>query len=147
MNIKGIRISDGKGSMLGPTLSDLLEEITNGDSFYWSILFLDGTPNPGQGHLLTEYESEINNSENGVPIRWEELARLSSRFFQMFETTILGCKDTKLLRRYEKEEEMYVTCDIVIDLIDCAFWEVYSKDPNLIDKLQEKFKEIELIEI
>lgn len=146
MKTKGIRISDWRENILLP-LSDILEEITSGDSFYWSILFLDGTPNPGQGHFLNQYESIINNSENGIPIKWEELTTLSGKFFQMFETIILGCRDTKLLRRYAKEKEMYITCDIVIDLIDCAFWEVYSKDQNLLTKLQKKFQEVEILDV
>ena len=132
---------------MSPTLSDILDEITDGSSFYWTILFLDGTPNPGHGIFLTDYENKINNSENGLLVKWEELTTLPIKFFQMFETTILGCRNAKLLRRYSKEEEMYRTCDIVIDLIDCAFWEVYSKDQNLINRLEEKFKDVEMLEI
>jgi hypothetical protein len=146
MKTKGIRISDGKGNILAPRLSNILEEITDGDPFFWSIIFLDGTPTPGQGHFLCEYQKKINNSENGIPIKLEELFMLSNQFFQMFEITILGCSDAKLLRRYETEKEMYITCDIVIDLIDCAFWEVYAKDLKLLNKLQKKFREIELLE-
>ena len=116
---------DGKGNVLSPTLSDILKEFDNGVSFYWTILILDGTPSPGEGRLIMEYGRKINNSENGIPISWEDLIALSDKFYQMFETTILGSKDTKLLRRYENEKEMYTTCDIVIDLIDCTFWEVY----------------------
>lgn len=48
-------------------------------------------------------------------------------------------------RRYEDEKEMYKTCDLVIDLIDCVFWEVYSKDQNFLDKLERKFQETESI--
>ena len=145
METKGIRISDGD-KVLEPTLSDILEVITDGDVFYWSILFLDGAPNPDQGCFLAEYERKINNSENGVLIKWEEVITLSSKFFQMFETLILGCKDPKLLRRYKKEEEMYKACDIVIDLVDCVCWEVFSKDKELINRLASKFKEIEFLE-
>lgn len=147
MKAKGIRILDGKGDVLEPKLADILQELTNGDSYKWSILFLDGTPSPGQGHFLTNYENKINQSENGCLIEWIDLIKLSDKFFQMFETTILGCKDIKSLRRYKKEEEMYKTCDIVLDLIDCAFWEVYSKDRIFLDKLQGKFRETEILEM
>ena len=143
MKTQEIRIMDGKGNVLSPTLSDILNEFDNGVSFYWIILFLDGTPNPGQGRFIMEYGRKINDSENGIPISWEDLIALSDKFYQMFETTILGSKDTKLLRRYENEKEMYTTCDIVIDLIDCTFWEVYSKDLNFLIRLQNKFQKIE----
>jgi hypothetical protein len=56
------------------------------------------------------------------------------------------CKDEKFLHRYETEQEMYKTCDIVIDLIDCAFWEVYSQDHSLLYLLKNKFKKIEFLE-
>jgi hypothetical protein len=147
MRTSGIRISDERGNVLGPTLADILEEITDRDSFYWSILFLDGTPSPGQGHFIAEFKSRIKISENGLLIKYEELVELSSKFHQMFETTVLGCRDEKSLRRYATEKEMYRTCDIVIDLIDCAFWEVYSKDEQLINKLAIKFKEVESLSI
>lgn len=145
MRTRGVRISDGKDNILVP-LSSILEELSDGDLFYWSILFLDGTPSPGQGHFITQYGNKINNSENGIPIRWEELLTLSSKFYQMFETIILGSKDAKLLKRYDIEREMYMTCDIVFELIDCAFWEVYSKDQVFLKRLQKKFQKIELIE-
>lgn len=146
MNTKGIRISDGSDDVLSVSLFDILEEISNGKSFYWSILFLDGTPNQGQGAFLSEYETKINDSENGLNIDWEELLTLSNKFYQMFETTILGCKDVKLLKRYDSDEEMYKACDITIELIDCVFWEVYSKDELLIDRLDKKFEKTEFLE-
>ncbi len=146
MKTIGIRILDGKDNVLEPTLSDILEEISDGQGLHWTILFLDGTPNPGQGSFLTNYESQINDSKNGLSIRWEDLVLLSRKFLKMFEATILGCKDVSLLRRYESEKEMYETCDVVIDLIDCAFWEVYSKNGKILNNLKKKFREIEPLE-
>jgi hypothetical protein len=145
MNIQGIRISDSKDNVLFVKLSDILEEIPYGFSLCWSILFLDGTPNQGEGRFLSEYQNRINKSENGLRIDWKDLKSLSKKYFQMFETTILGCRDANLLHRFDDEKEMYHTCDIVIDLIDCAFWEVYSKDSVIIDNLNRKFKEIEIL--
>lgn len=147
MKTNGIRILDGNNDVLEATLADILQELPNGNSYNWLILFLDGTPRPGQGHYLTDYEKKINQSENGLLINWKDLIKLSDKFSQMFEAIILGCKNIKHLRRYEKEEEMYQTCDIVLDLIDCAFWEVYSKDRTFLDKLKEKFREIEVLGI
>ncbi|MBS0584948.1 MAG: hypothetical protein JSR76_01440 [Verrucomicrobia bacterium] len=147
MKTYGIRISDGKGEVLSPTLRDILEEINVGISFTWSILFLDGTPNPGEGTFLIDYEKKINDSKNGLVLSLEELKNLSGKFFQMFETTILGSYNSNLLHRYEEEKAMYRACDVVIELIDCAFWEVYAKDIKVIEKLQERFKETELLDL
>ncbi len=41
---------------------------------------------------------------------------------------------------------MYQSCDIVIELIDCAFWQIFTKDQELIDRIKRKFKEVELLE-
>lgn len=146
MKTYGIRISDGRGKVLSPTLSDILEEINEDISFNWCILFLDGTPNPGYGKFLTEYEKKINDSENGLFLSLEELKNLSGKFFQMFETIVLGSYNISLLHRYKEEKDMYKTCDVVIELIDCAFWEVYVKDMKVIEQLKERFKEIELLD-
>lgn len=145
MNTQGIRISDGS-NVLEPTLADILAEVSDGDSFYWSIFFITGVLEPNQELSIFDLEREINKSKNGKAIRFAELTDLSNKFFQMYETIVLGCKDSSLLRRYEKEEEMYCTCDIVIDLIDCVFWEVYSKDHNLLERLRKKFREVEMLE-
>ena len=146
MKTKGIRIFDRNGNVL-QKLSDILQVFTKGSSLYWAILCLDGTPQPGQGKYLTEYMDKINNSKNGMTIKWDELFDLSNNFFQMFETIILGSQNEILLKRYNDEKEMYTSCEVVIDLIDCAFWEVYSKDFDLILKLKNKFNEVEDVKI
>ena len=130
-------------NVLSPTLSEILEEINVSTQFNWCILFLDGIPHPGQGQFLIEYEKKINDSENGLFLSLDELKNLSSKFFQMFETIVLGSCTANLLHRYKEEKDMYTTCDVVIELIDCAFWEVYAKDIKVIERLRGKFKEIE----
>ena len=116
MKTYGIRLLDGKGNVLKTTLHDILDEIDGGESFYWCLLFLDGIPAPGQGSFLVDFEKKINDSKNGIIVTWEELKRLSIKFFQMFEITVLGCKDVDLLHRFDNENDMYKACDIVIDL-------------------------------
>lgn len=147
MKTYGIRISDGRGNVLSPTLGDILNEINEGISFNWCVLFLDGTPNLGQGKFLIDYEKKINDSENGLILSFEELKNISSKFFQMFETIVLGSHNVNFLHRYQEEKDMYTTCDIVIELIDCAFWEVYVKDIRVIERLKKRLKEVELLDL
>lgn len=143
---QGIRISDSRDNVLDITLSDILEEIQNGSFLKWSILFLDGMPNPEEEKFLSEYQNRISKSKNGLRITWGELNLVGSKFSQIFETVILGCKKQESLCRYINDHEMYQSCDVVIELIDCAFWQVFSKDQELIKRLKEKFKETELLE-
>ena len=41
---------------------------------------------------------------------------------------------------------MYETCDISIMMFDGGYWEVFSKDASLIERLSKKFKEVEFLE-
>lgn len=145
MKTTGLRILDSTDDVLNVTLEDILKEFLNHKQFLWSVLFLDGISNKDQGIQLQQHQQEINKSVDGMPIEWGALIELSKRFFQMYETVVLGCKDPKFLRRYQDESEMYNNCDIVIELIDCVFWEVHSKDFEFIKRLQKKFKATESI--
>ena len=62
METHGIRISDSKDNILIVRLSDILEEISNGVSLNWCILFLDGTPNAGEENFVNDYKNKINKS-------------------------------------------------------------------------------------
>jgi hypothetical protein len=146
MKTYGIRISDCESNVLSVKLSDLLEEISNGAIFYWSVLFLDGIPNTGEGKFINEYKNKINKSMNGLMLDWNEICFINAKLFQIYEITILGCKKQKFLHRYYNDQEMYESCDIVIELIDCAFWQIFSKDSKLIRRINKKFKEVELLE-
>lgn len=141
----GIRIFDMKDNVLNVEISDILNEIQQGNNLSWSILFLDGTPNSGKGNIVNEYKKQINKSEEGLKINWDHIFLIGNEFFQLFEVLILGCKTKEFLHRYDDDREMYQSCDIVIELIDCAFWQIFSKDPELINRLQKKFKNIELL--
>lgn len=146
MKTKGIRIADSKGNVLIVKLSDILVQISDGNNLNWSVLFLDGILNPSQNLTLTELKKKINHSENGMLIKWNDLIKLSDVFFQIYEVIILGSKDLTVLHRYKDEQEMHLRCDIVIELIDCAFWEIFSKNESLISKIKAKFKETELLD-
>ena len=145
MKNTGIRISDKENRILSVELSSILDEIHNGNSLYWCILFLDGFTHPEEGKFISELQKKILESENGLIISWKDLQALSTKFHQMFEIIILGCKNKNLLHYYEDEIKMYEICDVAIQLIDCAFWEVFSKDHELIARLGKKFKEIKFL--
>lgn len=143
MMIYGIRILDKEDSVVIVDLPDILSEIADGDKYNWSILFLYATGNLGEGKSIPEFENQIRNSKNGVHINWENLVVLAKNFFQIKDITLLGCIRKDLLKRYETDDEMYETCDIVIEMFDYSYWEVYAKDKSLIERLIKKFKNVE----
>jgi hypothetical protein len=146
MSSKGIRIEDEINRVVSVKLPDVLCEIHNGNQFYWSILDLQGTGNLGEGKSIPAFVDQIDHSENGYYITWEDLVALSYKFWQTYDIVIIGCYDKKKLRRYENDQVMYETCDVVIVMFDSSYWEVFSKDPTLISRLGAKFKNIKYLE-
>ena len=86
MKAKGIEISDEKDNILIVRLEDILSEIKEGESFYWSILFLDGIANLGEGKSLLSFQNKVNASEKGIFIEWGGLKVLATKFQQIIET-------------------------------------------------------------
>lgn len=145
MSVKGIRILDSENNVVSVKLPDILQEIHNGATFHWSILFLDSMGDLCKEKSIPEFEKEISNSKIGLQLEWKELNVLSKKFYQIIDLTLIGCKDKQKLRRFTNTLEMYKNCDIVIEIIDSSYWEVYSKDEQLINRLAEKFEEIEFL--
>lgn len=144
---KGIRINDATPEgFLEPTLPDILAKINNGESFYWSILFLNASGHLGEGKSIVEFSHFINKSERGFFIGWGELNDLAKKFWQIIDILILACHDKQLIKRYENDQDMYETCDIVIELFDSCFWEVFSKNEQIINNFASKFNNIEFLE-
>lgn len=144
--IKGIRILDKIDRVVCVNLVDILTEISYGNSLYWSILFLQARGNLGKGISIVGFQNRLNKSERGLNIKWDELNILSHKFEEIEHIILIACKNKDQLHRYKEDQEMYETCDIVIEFFDSSFWEVFSKDEQLIKRLASKFKKVEHIE-
>lgn len=145
MKTFGIRILDKVNHVVSVKLQDILEEITDGEFFYWSILFFDGMGHLKNGKSIAGFAKEALQSERGILTSWEELNSLADSLEQIFDILIIGCKDVNNIARYQDDKEMYETCDIVINMFDSSFWEVFSKDESLIHRLAAKFKDVKFI--
>ena len=146
MESKGIRILDDINGIICVTLPKILSEIHDGNLYYWSILFMDVIGNLGEEVSVPILQKQIYDSKNGLFISWQDLSILAEKFEQVIDIIIIGSNEEKNLRRYEDDQEMYETCDFVIAMVDSGYWEVFSKEPDLIDRLATKFKEIEFLE-
>lgn len=144
MKAKVIRISDKKNGHVIVELPDILEEIQNGNLYYWSILYLYSSGDLGENRDIPTFEQQIYESENGFVIDWYDLELLAKKFYQIYDITLIGCKDPNLLHRYDNDAELYEACDIVIEMIDCNYWQIFSKKDDLINKIASKFKDTEI---
>ena len=145
MKSKGIRILDSENDIVSVKLIDILREIHNGDTFHWSILCLEARGDLGGNKLISEFEKEVEVSEKGFLISWDSLKELSEKLDQIIDMVLLGCRDKRKLRRYKHDQEMCEVCDIFIDMIDSSYWEIFSRDEKLIDRLASKFKSIQFL--
>jgi len=146
MKTKGIQISDKKNNLVSVELPDILVEISEGNSLNWSILYLYAVGHLDLNQSMPNFEEQIRNSNKGFLISWDDLNKLSKQFWDLIDITIIGCKDKILIKRYENDEEMYQKCDIVIEMIDSGYWQIFSRDPKLINKLLKKFKKTKIID-
>lgn len=144
MNTKGLRILDVKNGKCIP-LFELLVDIPTPNQLNWALLWLDVTPTEGNGKLITELQQKINKSDHGLFCTFEFLTDLSEKIFQEIEILIVGCKVKENIHRYKEDKEMYETCDIVIEMIDGGFWEIFSKTPKWIDHLAKKYTKVEVL--
>jgi len=145
METKGIRILDKENNHVSVDLKDILVEI-DGEQFNWSMLYFDGMGHLGKWGTIPDFEEMVNESENGLFISWKDLNELANLFREIIDIIIIGCKDTKQLMRYEEDEKMYRSCDIVIVKFDSCFWEVFAYDQQLIKRFSKKFNKIKWLE-
>ena len=144
MITKGIRISDIQDEKC-ISLSCLLINILDSEQLNWALLWFDVTPKENEGRAISELTHKINHSENGLACDFTMLIKISEKIFQEIEILIIGCKDSNNLHRYKEDQEMYETCDIVMEMIDGGFWEVFSQNDVLIDHLSSQYKKVESI--
>ena len=145
MNSRGIRILDHENNTVSVALSDILNEIRVPEAFQWSILYLSATGNLGEGISMSALQEKINKSNKGLLIDWDELNLLAKKFFQIIDITIISCVNVSYLHRDATDQEMYEKCNTVIEMIDSGYWEVFSKDNDLIERLASKFKQIKFL--
>lgn len=146
MKTKGIRILDKVDRIVRVKLPHILEEIPNGDCYNWSILYFEAISDYKNGKKLPIDESEVNPTKNGLYNSWDRLNEIASQFYQIYDLILIGCKDLTALKRYDNDQEMFEACDVVIVMFDSSFWEIFSKDELLIQRLASKFHDIKLLE-
>ncbi|WP_026994856.1 hypothetical protein [Flectobacillus major] len=119
---------------LSVKLSDILQKINNGQNYQWKIMRLEAIMKNNSFYHIVELEEEISNSISGYIMQWEELVELSNQIFQTIEILLVGDKDFK---NNLTEEEMRVTYNYYIELIDSSFWEISSNDFLFLEKVKQ----------
>ncbi len=143
---KGIRILDKKDRIVLVQLEDILEKIWNGGNLKWCILCCEAVGIPQSGWSIIDFQNKVDKSENGLLISWNELNALSTKVLQFIDLTVIRSTDKEALHQYATPQQMYESCDIIIEMIDTSYWEVFSKDTSLINLMAVDFKDSILLE-
>ena len=144
MSMKGIRISDVREGKCIP-LSELLTSVPDATSLHWGLLWLDASSVKGEGQNINDLGRQVNQSENGLILDFDFLFDIARKIYQEIDVLIIGCLDPRDLRRYKEDKEMYESCDVVLEMIDGGFWEVFSKNASWLEGLSRKYKNIEIL--
>jgi hypothetical protein len=142
MSKNEILIHGNDNPVLSVTLSDILNSIKQGEKFYWSILWLRATGTLKNKSVL-DLEEDINKSEKGLLIEWNNLCVLAKQFHQVNEIVLIGDTNKSKLVRYNNDDEMKSNCYYVIELVDSAYWAFYCMDENVLDELKSNFEGVE----
>lgn len=146
MKTRGLRVFDeGNDKILIP-LHDILK-LVDQHAYHWGILFVDGMPKKPYVEEISHVQNILEKSDQGIPISEENLMELSSKFFQIYEIVLIGSKNHLDLKKDYSEIILFQQHDIVIVMIDCAFWEIYSHDKSLLEKYEKKFLKTEWIDM
>ncbi|MBS0625366.1 MAG: hypothetical protein JSS32_04880 [Verrucomicrobia bacterium] len=141
MVVDGIRILDIEEGKCIP-LSEILESIPNPEQYGWALLWFDVNSLTGYGEHLWKFRE---TGQNGLIVDFGQLIELSCKIFQEIDVLLIGCRNKACLHRYKSDREMYETCDVVIEMIDGGFWEIFGKDTRWIDQLSKKYQRIEFL--
>jgi len=105
----------------------------DGKNFSWCVLYIWATGHLGEKKNILELEEEVNNSDNGLVIEWNELMSLAQKLDQINELLIIASKDYGKIHRYKNDEDMYNTCDIIIEMDDSTTWNIFLNDVDLLN--------------
>ena len=131
---------NNKDGIMSVELHDILDVIGKND-YHWSVLEIDFVGDIGERNYTSkQFMQDAVKRENGYFISMDKLRQYSKNMYQLYDCQIIACKDKKNPKEYDTEEEMYATCDIVLELFDFPFWEIRSKDKNLLKKIAKTFE-------
>jgi hypothetical protein len=145
MKTYGIRILDKCNRIVSVTFQEILGEIKGGNLFRWSLLYFYGRGHLKNGKSMSFFEEEVNNSEHGTLFSWDSLLEFAESLDEVIDMLIIASKDPLSIVRYSNDQAMYEACEVVIEMVDSSYWEVFSKDRALIVRLAQKFKQVEFL--
>ncbi len=135
--VKSIKIDGDNSSILSVSIIDILNCIDDQEGLNWGLFWLEASGELPGDMSMVDFEKEINHSQEGKVITWEELKDLGERFYQIIDLLLIGDEQSFNIKRYESDDQMYGSCDYTIELIDSSYWIIHSTKMNSLRRMQE----------
>lgn len=141
-----VRIKDKEASgsvIVGfPRIFKILEYVKN--DYEWFLLYLNGSA--CKGVKLNEHCQEINSSESGISLGWNDMVSLLNKMDQIYDLLVVGVeRDTKINR--VSDEDLFSVYPLVINCFDSSYWEVKVDKKELAELFVSEFKSIEFLSV
>jgi hypothetical protein len=137
-NSFSVKIEPHNSKNLSVSLNDILTLIEDRYELFWGLLMIEATGDLGDNKSMVDFESEINETNNIMVLKWNDLKALSDRFKTINEIILIGSKYSKVIRRYSNEEEMFSLCDYSIEMIDSSYWLIHSTQEDFLKYLKKQ---------
>lgn len=145
--MRGLKIHGNESRVLSVSLNDILNQISDGELYNWSILWLKAYLQPCCGESIFDIEKNIEQSKNGLVLTWGDLLKFSDKIEQLLEILIIGDMLISNIKNYENDEEMINTCQFTIELIDSSYWIVYCKEKSTLVEMVKNLYKTDVIPI
>jgi hypothetical protein len=121
-----IRISGSESDALMRILRALEGEMKDAT---WAVFDLEGVADREVlGRGVIDLEHEVQQSESGFKVGWNELASIESGFKDIWSFLLIGTS-RELPRRAGKERSQLIeSADCAIERFDSGDWEVHCRD-------------------
>jgi hypothetical protein len=135
--MKKIRIANTvNGNVLVP-LKEILKGISDGASLFWAILYLDAVGDVDENQSIVDIEKEIQQNPF---ISWDRITWLAKQHLDIIDITLIASTNCSFLHQYATSEEMYQSCDLVIELFDSSYWQIITHRDEEIEYFATQFK-------
>lgn len=109
--------------------------------YFFTIPYFDAIPNDNFEGSFMDFSDEIDNNSELLFFNSAQLKKHLLGISQIFDLLILIDRSKKWLRKYSIDEEkvMYENVYITIAYFDGGFWEISSKDEDLLNFIKTKY--------
>lgn len=145
---KLIYIKDKKHNNEYVSLSMVLNDIgMMGEKFSWAMFELEAFGYIGEEFTYDDIERDIK-TPSGYKLTWDELKKLANKFDQVINLILVANPEKNFIETKGNDiDYLYQKYPLVVSVCDNAFWEISTSDIDLINRIQNKYKELEIKKI